>query len=120
MTAVLLVDDDVALLAGMRRLLSRSGWRVACAESAEEAVAALERQTFDAVVTDLRMPGTDGTWLLAVVRERFPRTVRVVLTGDSGEQAAASGIDVAHAILLKPIQIADLRACVERLLEPPT
>ncbi len=53
---LLLVDDEPGILDSLRRLLERDGYVVSCARSAEEALGVLSRETFDVVVTDLRLP----------------------------------------------------------------
>lgn len=116
MTAVLLVDDDAVLLGALRRVLGRMGWTVVCTQSGQEALHAMSRMAFDAIVSDLRMPGMDGASLLALVSERHPRTIRVVLTGDADEATVARAAAVAHATLQKPIQGTDLHDRVEALV----
>jgi two-component system C4-dicarboxylate transport response regulator DctD len=77
----LLVDDDEILLGGLEQWLGLSGFEVITASAVDAAIAIIDREEFDVVLTDLRMPGRDGMQLLAYVRERKPDLPVVILTG---------------------------------------
>ncbi|MGJ4949721.1 sigma-54-dependent transcriptional regulator [Bradyrhizobium sp. HKCCYLS20291] len=77
----LLVDDDEVLLGSLEQWLGLSGFEVRTAGAVGAAVAEIDRQEFDVVLTDLRMPGQDGMQLLAHVRENKPDLPVVILTG---------------------------------------
>lgn len=102
--AILFVDDDPNILQGLQRGLRgmRHDWRMHFVASAEEALAALDGDSFDAVVTDMRMPGMDGAALLTAVRERWPATIRIILSGYAQEASVLRTIGVAHQYLAKP------------------
>jgi putative nucleotidyltransferase with HDIG domain len=125
---VLFVDDEPKLLEGLRRMLRplRDEWDMAFAGSGREALDLLGRDAFDVVVTDMRMPDMDGAELLAQVRGRHPRAVRIVLTGQSSREAVLRAVNVAHRQLSKPcdpevLKGAVRRACALRdLLNSPT
>jgi len=78
---ILLVDDEPALLDGLRRTLRREPFEILLASCGEEAVATLTSFDVDAVVSDQDMPGMRGTELLSWIREHRFDTVRVLLTG---------------------------------------
>ena len=127
MRHVLFVDDDAAVLGGLRRMLHpmRSQWQMTFVADAGAALAALEAHPADVVVTDMRMPGCDGARLLGQIRARWPETVRLVLSGYSDEGAALRSIPVAHQFLSKPCDPVVLSATVrgacelqDRLLRP--
>jgi HD-like signal output (HDOD) protein len=101
---VLFVDDEPRLLEALERVLFdiASDWETRFVGSGDEALAELQREAYDVVVSDLRMPGMDGVTLLTRVAERFPRTVRIVLSGYSDEEAALKMVRVAHQFLAKP------------------
>lgn len=100
---VLFVDDDMMVLSGVRRsLFSHRDLECQYAASAEDALEALERGPFDVVVSDMRMPDMDGAGLLAVVAQRWPATLRIILSGQTGEAAALRAVPVAHQFLSKP------------------
>jgi len=108
-TRLLLVDDETNVLEGLRRLLRplRGEWEVRTATSAVEALALLGEQPADVLITDMRMPVTDGGKLLALVKERNPSTVRIVLSGQTDHATALRVIPLAHQFLSKPCDPSD-------------
>jgi len=115
-TAVLFVDDESAVLDGLRRALrSRGvGWDTGFATSGEEALRLLQARPFDVIVSDLRMPEMDGGELLEQVRISFPGVVRIALSGCVEREAALRSSGVVHQYLTKPCDPATLVACIER------
>lgn len=119
MKRILFVDDEPRILQGIQRLLRphRLEWDMAFVTSGAEALQRLEATPFDVIVTDMRMPGMDGAALLTTVRERYPGTVRIVLTGHTELDNALQAAAVAHQVLSKPCEPAALVAAVERAVE---
>jgi len=78
---LLLVDDEESILLSLRRMLRRDGYVIHLANGGAEGLAVLEREPIGVIVTDQRMPGMSGSEFLVKVRERFPDTVRMVLSG---------------------------------------
>jgi HD-like signal output (HDOD) protein len=117
MKRILFVDDESKILDGIRRMLyaNRSSWDMQFANSGEAALTACEAGAFDVVVSDLRMPGMDGATLLGHIRDRFPSTARVVLSGYSEVALGSRALPVAHRFLAKPCCESELRTTVERL-----
>ena len=101
---VLAVDDEPNILAALRRLFRSTGWRVLTAGHAEEALALLATEPVDAVLSDMRMPGMDGVQLLERVSLGWPRTARLLLTGqaDLGSTIAAINRGRLHRHVTKP------------------
>lgn len=116
MIRVLFVDDETAILEGLRNRLRglRRVWQMAFAVGAEEALAELSRREYDVIVTDMRMPGMDGATLLQRVRAAYPHMVRIVLSGQTGKKCLLRVLPIAHRFLAKPCETDDLRAAVER------
>lgn len=116
MRRILFVDDEPYVLDGLRHLLrsQRHEWDLAFAPGAEAAMALLDASPFDVIISDMRMPGIDGTALLARVREHYPEVVRIVLSGYSDHSAALRAVPVAHQFLAKPCDTQTLRVAVER------
>ena len=77
MAKVLLCDDEEALVRGMARLLRSASYDVVIADG-PGGIEKLGRESFDAVVTDLRMPGVDGFGILDAVRTKSPSTPVIV------------------------------------------
>src|ERR1035437_2610650 len=117
MKRILFVDDESKILEGIRRMLytERSRWEMQFALSGEDALLACEESNFDVVVSDLRMPGMDGATLLGQIRDRFPNTARIVLSGYSEAALAARAVPVAHRFLPKPCSSAELQSTIERV-----
>ena len=116
MKSILFVDDEPLILAGLQRLLraQRNEWDMTFAGSGAEALALFETRSFDAVVTDMRMPAMDGAKLLELVRERSPGTIRIVLSGYFESATALRAVPVAHQYLAKPCDPRKLREAIER------
>ncbi len=115
---ILVVDDDDGVRFLLREILTEEGLSVAEAASGEDALRALEKGTFDLVVTDLRMPGLDGMELLrrVVKRSRAPRVI--LLTAHGSERHAVAALKEGAAdYLAKPFDPDELIACVRRTLE---
>lgn len=113
---LLFVDDEPMILQGLRDLLRsrRREWDMHFACSAREALALLETVPIDVVVSDMRMPEMDGATLLRHVRDRSPRTVRIVLSGHAEMEFAVRTVPVAHQFLSKPCDPAQLAGVIGR------
>ena len=100
---ILLVDDEVAILDGLRRQLRKS-FTVHTANSGAEALEVLAAEPITVVMSDMRMPQMDGATLLAEVRSRYPNVVRVLLTGQADTQAAITAVNEGqiYRFLTKP------------------
>lgn len=78
---LLFVDDEASILASLRRLFRPHGYRILVAEGGEAALAVLEKEAVDLVISDMRMPHMDGAQFLEKVREGWPQVIRILLTG---------------------------------------
>jgi HD-like signal output (HDOD) protein len=112
----LFVDDERRILDGLQRMLrsARKEWDMSFVISGDEALAALEANPFDVIVTDMRMPGMDGAQLLEHVKQRFPSVIRIVLSGYFEKDAALRAVPVAHQFVAKPCDPVKLREAIER------
>ena len=113
---VIFVDDDPRVLRGLRRLLTpiRDQWDMHFAESGAEAFDTMAEQPFDAIVSDMRMPGMDGAQLLTEVMSRHPAVVRIVLSGQSDQETRLRAAGPTHQFLTKPCTEETLRTTVTR------
>jgi CheY-like chemotaxis protein len=109
---VLLVDDDEEFLADLRFQLSDRVDDVLTAGSPLEAIWLLEQTPIDAVVADLVLGrgATDGLKLLDIVRRRWPRAARILVTGAGHELGERGASPAAHAVLAKPCEVSRLLA----------
>lgn len=119
MTRILFVDDDLRFLEALRvGLLPRADtWSMTFVESGPRALEELERSPQDVLVADVRMPGMDGAQLLRTVRERWPDTVRIVLSGAADLGDVVRLLPVAHQYLSKPCLARRLEEVIERSLD---
>ncbi len=101
---ILLVDDEEQVLRGVSRMLESEmeDWEVETAESGDEALQLLESDQFNVIVSDMRMPGMDGAQLLGQVASRFPKILRVVLSGQADRETVMRAIQPMHQYLSKP------------------
>ena len=116
---LLLVDDDEEACRLLGEVLEREGYGVVRALTVEEALVAVGREgPFDAVLTDLRMPGTSGLDLLRAVRSRDPRALVFVLTAFGDATAAGEAIRAgAYDFISKPYDLSALRRAIAQALE---
>lgn len=115
---VLYVDDEEGNLMAFRASFRRE-FDVHVSQSPTEALAWLEENPVHVVISDQRMPGMQGSEFLAIVRKRWPRIVRLLLTGYSDIQAVVDAINLGgiHAYITKPWDPTDLRLRVEQAYE---
>jgi DNA-binding NtrC family response regulator len=115
---LLLVEDEPALREVVAEQLADRGFVVEQAASGEEALARLTNFAFDAIVTDLRMPGVSGTTVVDVALERYPDIVAIVVTGFGTVKDAVEVIKRGAAdFVSKPFQIDELTHALDAALE---
>ncbi|MEM6363844.1 MAG: response regulator [Planctomycetota bacterium] len=101
---ILLVDDEPQILRGVSRMLEAEmdQWVIETANSGAETLDLLERETFEVVVSDMRMPEMDGAELLDRIAERYPRILRIVLSGQADRGTVLRAVRPMHQYLSKP------------------
>src|ERR1700742_155291 len=116
MKDILFVDDERDLLDSLQARLykHRRDWNMKFVSSGDEAISALERQPFDLVVSDVRMPGMDGGQLLAVVKQRWPNSMLIIVSGYSDPVQAVRLTSLAHQYVAKPCDGRQLENIIER------
>ena len=116
---VLFVDDEPAVLDGLRLRLHRFGgrWGMHFVDSGDAAIEELERSAYDMIIADVRMPGMDGIELLQTVCERWPHMIRVALSGYVGEKQVVRLVPFAHQYLNKPCPSPQLEEIIARSLK---
>jgi FixJ family two-component response regulator len=116
---VLLVDDDPVVRETLGEALAKRGYTIEASGSAEAALERMGQREFSVVVTDLNMPGgASGLDLLSAIRQRFPETLCVLVTGfatlDTSIQALKQG---AYDLIQKPFQMAEIEVVLDRALD---
>ncbi|QDQ29168.1 response regulator [Chitinimonas arctica] len=117
--SLLAVDDESNILASLRRLFRPHGYRILTAGSGKEGLALLETEQIDLVISDMRMPEMDGAQFLTQVRNRWPDTVRILLTGYADISSTVEAINKAqiHRYIAKPWDENELLDTVRQSLE---
>lgn len=117
MSLILLVDDDETIRDTLYDLLSED-YDCQTAKTAEEALAKLEVALYDLVLTDISMPGLSGLELLGNVRQKYPDTPVIIISGISDEEHARGLMRLgAFEYLLKPFRLEVVEKSVKRALE---
>lgn len=116
---ILIVDDQPLVLDTLKNILKRGPYSVLGATSGAQALDILDSESIDIVISDERMPGLAGTEFLAIVRERYPETVRMILTGYASLETAIRAINEGeiYKFLTKPCRSGDLHAAVSEALD---
>ena len=118
MEKILVVDDEQSLREVLSIMLKRAGYTVTSAADGEEAIEHLNKEIFDLVITDLRMPKVDGMEILKAVKSASPETVVLVITAfataDSAVEAMKHG---AYDYLTKPFQVDEVQLIIRNALE---
>ena len=116
---VLFCDDEPRILSGLRRQLRTQSatWHMRFAESGREAIRLLEEAPADVVVADMRMPGMDGGTFLKIVRDRWPETVRFVLSGQTDQGSLLEHVGAIHQFLQKPVAASVIIHAVNRSMD---
>ena len=115
---ILVVDDEGAIRYSVSKTLQRVGYDVSAAASGEEALEMIEKQHFDVILTDIRMPGISGVELLSRIKEISPDAVVILMTGYASLGTAVESLRLgAHDYLVKPSSSQDIRQSVSQGLE---
>jgi two-component system alkaline phosphatase synthesis response regulator PhoP len=115
---VLVVDDEAAIRYSVSKTLQRVGYNVRDAASGEDALDVIQTQTFDVVLTDIRMPGLDGVELVRRIKDADPDTVVILMTAYPTLGTAVEALRLgAHDYLIKPSSSQDIKTSVARGIE---
>lgn len=116
--SILFVDDEIPILKTFKRTFYSTGYRIFTAENGEEALGILNKEKVDIIVSDMRMPQMSGHQLLKKVKELYPYTIRIILSGHAEEaetmQAMIDGS--CKTYLMKPWDSQLLLTTFQRLL----
>jgi len=115
---MLFVDDETDILEGLENRFHplRHFWHARFASSGEEALRLLAEEPADVIISDMRMPGMDGAELLAKVRQQWPSMIRIMLSGETGDEGLLRATAAAHQVLAKPCDIDRLKDKVSQAI----
>lgn len=114
--SILFVDDEINIIAGYKRMLHslRKEWNLIFTTSGKEALEIIESNPIDVVISDIRMPGIDGTQLLTKVKEKYPHIVRITLSGYANDNMALRNTRIVHQSLSKPTTPEIIKFTIEK------
>jgi putative nucleotidyltransferase with HDIG domain len=114
--SVMFVDQSAHVLSAMKRIFRkmRDQREIRFATSPDEALRQLADHPADVLITAMSFSGHDGTELLEKVREQYPQTVRIVLSGSVSSETVLHAADLAHQYIAKPFEEEDLLSAVDR------
>jgi two-component system probable response regulator PhcQ len=115
---VLIVDDEPEIRKLLKDALSHEPYHILSAGSAEEALPILEKEQVDLVLSDEKMPGMSGSEFLAVVRQKYPDTIRIILTGYASLESAIRAINEGevYRFFTKPCNVIDVAITIHQAL----
>jgi len=116
---ILLVDDEANVLSALQRALFEEEYEVLTAESGEDGLKLLLSHRVKVIISDERMPGMDGSEFLSLVREKYPETVRIMLTGHASLESAMKAVNCGgiYRFFTKPWQELDLKMAISSAIE---
>jgi len=116
---LLCVDDEPHILSALQRLLRSTGHKVLTADSGAAALALMEREPVDLVISDMRMPVMSGADLMHQIHDRWPHVTRLLLTGHSDVSATIAAINEGqvHRYLTKPWNDGELLLTLKEAFE---
>lgn len=116
---LLFVDDEANILAALKRLFRLFGYRILTAESGAQGLEIMAREAVDLVISDMRMPEMNGAQFLEKVRERWPETIRILLTGYADIASTVDAINKGQIFryFSKPWEDRDIVVDVKHALE---
>ena len=115
---LLFVDDEANILSSLKRLFRPFGYRIFTAEGGAQALEIMERESVDLVISDMRMPEMNGAQFLEKVNEKWPETVRILLTGHSEISSTIDAINRGHIFryISKPWEDNDIVLSIKQAL----
>jgi CheY-like chemotaxis protein len=117
MKKILIVDDEVQILKALSRMFLETDYEIYTAENGMEALKLIEATDIDMVISDMRMPLLDGYQLLSSIKEKYPKIIRVILSGYAEEKSMFRALlhNVAKLYVFKPWNNNELLENINRL-----
>jgi len=115
---ILVVDDERSMREVLFSMLKNEGYDVTVAEGGEAAIEAVRRETFDAILTDVRMPKIDGLQVLKATKDLSPNTVVIMITAFGSSETAVEAMKLgAYDYITKPFKYDEVTLNIKRALE---
>jgi len=116
---ILIVDDEPFITEILTEALSREPYVILTAGSAEDALGLLAQMQVDVITSDEKMPGMSGSEFLAVVRKKYPDTIRMILTGHGSLESEMRAINEGqiYHFFTKPCNVLDLAMTIRKAIQ---
>jgi len=115
---ILIVDDERSMRDVLSIMLKRAGYGITVASDGEEAIAHIDKELFDLVITDLKMPKAGGLEVLKAVKESSPESVVLIITAYASTESAVEAMKLgAYDYLTKPFQVDEVQLIIRNALE---
>ncbi|MBW1697211.1 MAG: response regulator [Deltaproteobacteria bacterium] len=116
---ILVVDDEPIIRDMIKEAFSEEPYGLLTAGSAREALGILAKESVDVVISDEKMPGMQGSEFLALVRKKYPDTIRIILTGHANLKTAIKAINEGeiYRFFTKPCNMVDLAITIRQALQ---
>jgi DNA-binding response OmpR family regulator len=117
---ILVAEDEDSVRRLLERALTLAGHKVTTVQDGADALAALARQRFDLLLTDIRMPRVDGITLALKTAKDYPDVRILMMTGFADEKQRAHGLEfLSHDVIAKPFALPMLLQTVDAVLQKP-
>ena len=118
MSKILVVDDELSMRDFLAIMLKKEGHEIVTAENGDAALKAIQAEIFDLVITDVKMPGTDGIEVLKTVKDISSETVVIMVTAFATAETAVEAMKLgAYDYIIKPFKIDELKLIINNSLE---
>lgn len=117
--SILIVDDEPNVIASLKRALTDEPYEIYSANSGTEALETLKKTGIKVIISDEKMPGMTGAEFLSIVKERFPETIRIMLTGHASLEAAIKAVNSGeiYRFFSKPWDEVELKLAIRSALD---
>jgi two-component system NtrC family response regulator len=117
-TRILIVDDDENIIKTVATILREQGYSVDTATTGSEAISKTQKNPYDLMLVDIRLPDMEGVDLLTKISDTIPKIRKIIITGFPTLQNAVKAVDTgADAYLIKPFSVEKMLAVVKEQIE---
>ncbi|HAR43045.1 MAG TPA: Fis family transcriptional regulator, partial [Bdellovibrionales bacterium] len=118
MNKILVVDDEKSMRDFLSIMLRKTGYDVSIAENGEEALARMQSEIFDLVISDVKMPDIDGIAVLKQVKDISPETIVIMITAFATTETAIEAMKLgAYDYITKPFKVDEIKLIIQKALE---
>jgi two-component system response regulator PilR (NtrC family) len=118
MSKILVVDDEQSIRDFLAIMLKKEGHEAVTAGNGADALRAVQTEIFDLVITDVKMPGTDGIEVLKTIKDFSPETVVIMITAFAAAETAVEAMKLgAYDYIVKPFKVDELKIIINNSLE---